>query len=130
MKDLVVSAAQLEGKNGLQVFAFEQYPVTGTRRQAGCKIKGGFAGNVVDLGVEYSFEVVHGHFCGGGVQRGKTRILAGEVVAAHFAAAALPASPPPEERYRGVDHALNTAGIGKVLAKEAGVVAFRAHFVA
>jgi hypothetical protein len=129
-KDLVVGAAQLEGKNRLQIFALEQYPVPGTRRKAGREVQRCFAGDVVDLGVENSFEVVHGHDGGRCVRQGKRRILAAEVVAAHFAGLALPASPPPEERYRGINHALDTTCVDKALTQEAGVVAFGSHFVA
>ena len=60
MSDLVVSAAQLEGKNGLQVFALQQYSVAGPRGKTWSQVKWGFDRDVVDLRVENSFEVIHG----------------------------------------------------------------------
>jgi hypothetical protein len=59
--DLVVGAAQLEGKNRLQIFALEQHPVADPRRERRCVIERGFDRDVVDPRSENSFEVVRMH---------------------------------------------------------------------
>jgi hypothetical protein len=54
MDDLVVGAAQLEGKHRLQVFALEQHPVADTRRKRRCRIKRGLNRDIVDTRSENS----------------------------------------------------------------------------
>ena len=59
--DLVVGAAQLEGKDALQILAFEPHFGVQALREAGGGIEGGFAGHVINAGAEDAFQVVVSH---------------------------------------------------------------------